>query len=648
MKVLMIGILSREYIRDNWLKPLEKICEVNYISVSVLTRVMSVERICGYMLEIFRSDHFDYVFYYPDGVHQIFKDEFFREVKRTTPVIVFYSDDEPVRWMNMNIPFDHRSNFIATHSKRAYEYRKNAGYSDELMYLQWGYNPKQFYPLSTEKNIDVAFMGSNFYGDGRYYHDGEFRQKFLCDIYEYCDENGYSFRVYGNHWDEHPVLKDVWGGFVPDSEINEILNNVKIIIGLGYTVDDNPTYQTKLKHFEIAGAGTFQLTNTNPDMVEIFGDSVPQAEGVSEFCEKIKYYLENEKEREKLAYEAHKICIEHCTTQERLLTMFKNADRIYYPDKERSFMSGFLGESDGGIKCSSLSVHKDKDEDKEKNEDLSEIIEELKTEGYTHVRFIENENESLDFNYRLLSSFLEKGKSIKTSVLYSTRNSIGNDNAERQRRTFDDNAVLIKDYIEKDNLWYKSIKETCIGFDSDEGFIPLSSFVIDIDSAMDIYEDCINNDIRYINSINNTKLIVSDIRIHPQGEYWKYRESKALRSFLERFGKDGTIVIWGVFSMLTPQIFEVLRKEKYNVIFADRNSGGGSINVGDEDKPVYYPLINSAELLEGTHIKPKAVVIGSINSGESMTSMLRDKNVQYDIMPLYDLNDNAWKKVGIV
>ena len=641
-KILMVGILSREYVSDNWLLPLKELCTVKYISVSVLVRVMSLKDIVEYMLQIFRNDHYDYVFYYADGAHQVFCDRFFEEVRKTTPVISFYSDDEPMEWMQNNLQYDYRSDLIATHSKRAFEYRKELGYKDRVMYLQWGYNPMHFYPTKQEKKIDVAFLGTNFYADGRYYHDGEFRQLFLLRIYEYCKQKEYKFRIYGSHWEEHPVLKEVWGGFVPDEKLNDILNQVKICIGLGYTIDQSPTYQTKLKHFEIAGAGTFQIVNSNPDLEEIFGNTIPQADTVEEFCEKITYYLEHNEERIKLAKQAYSICSENCTTTRRLHTLFEFADNTFSLKQNNNCLYEEQGE-----KCKIGVIYVNKLVDNGLS--IKKTINQYKEEGYTHVRFIEEGIKQLDFNEGLLDGLLHKEKSIRTSAMYSARNDNSNEESERQRRTFDDNAFLVDEKILKDDIWYQCLKENCIGIDVKDGFIPLNTCIFNINKAWVFYENFINQRVETIESIDYVRVIVQDFRLCPTGEYWKNREEKALKKYLDLSKGKGTVVIWGAYSMFSAQIFRVLAEssEKYDVVFVDKNSSAGRINVCQGNEPVYYPLLNSDELLKRMCLKPYAVVIGAVNSGESMMKLLKDRNVTFNILPLYDLNNEIWKLAGV-
>ncbi len=645
IKIFMVGMLSIEYVRQNWLDIMREMYDVTYISVSILNRVMSKEKVTEYLLDVLRSDNYDYVFAYPDGCHQMFSDRFFAEAKKIAPVISFYSDDEPNIWMKNNLRYDFRSDLIVTHSARAYEYRKNAGYGDGMMRVQWGYNPAFFYKTDDEKDIDVVFMGSNFFVDGRYIYDGTLRQEILTDVYEFCAKKGFDFKIYGSKWNLHPVLKNAWGGFASDEEIVHVINRAKIVIGLGYTQDSNPTFHTKLKHFEIAGCGSLELVNENPDLYDIFEDSVPQFKDSNELCRLIEYYLIHEDEREKKASAAYEICRSSCTMRHRIQTIFEYSERLF--DKKYPTASSQKKTEKKAIKIKTLQCSDTED-------GINKVLDYLKSpdEDITHLQVLDEGTKLLDLNEGLVSKDLLIGSSIECCTLFSLGNGQGYDLSKEQRRCLDDNAWLAQPGVTKESTWYDFSKKHLRGFDKDGVFYPLCSFIFDIGNAGKYIESFIASDYSDLESITTTERISTDIRVFDEDDAYKNREAKALKAFLNKCPEGETVVIWGAYGDLIPQIFKAISEADYRcmIAFADQNSDcpyvevSSDVNAREKKK---IPLINSAELLNGSHISPYAVIISAIYSGESMKQLINGKRENCKVLPLYDLNDEIWKQEGI-
>ncbi len=645
----MIGMLAIEYVRQNWLQPMSEMYDVTYVCVSVLNRVMTKAQVTEYLLKALDSDKYDYLFAYPDGCHQMFSDVFFQEAKKRLPVISFYSDDEPDKWMKNNLKYDYRSDLIVTHSARAYDYRKQAGYGRGLMRVQWGYNPKYFYKTNEEKDTDVIFMGSNFYRCGMYIYDGKLRQKILTEAYSYCKDNGYSFKIYGSKWDKHPVLKEAWGGFVSDKDIVHVINKAKIVIGLGYTQDKKPTFHTKLKHFEIAGCGSLELVNKNPDLYSIFGNSMPQFRTAKELCDKIGYYLEHEEEREELALNAYNICRNSCTMKDRIAQILDYADKCFYKNSI---------DVTSGCKTDDCRVVVKSFVQKKKDVDYKDIFEYLKKPetGVTHIQILDSNTRQLDFNKTLARGEIRPGETYLCDSLFSLSNNSGYDISKEQRRCLDDNAWLVKKGIAPNSVWYDFSRDNLSGFERNGRFFPLSGYLFDINSAGKYLTDYLDGNYKRFEGVNYSEWILNDIRIISDDEKYKNREARAVREFLEKCTSEKLVIIWGAYGDLTQQVLKALWEAdtQCSVAFADKNSDQPYIDLKhsdnyDKSKQSYkVPIINSAEILDGNHVHPYAVIITAVYSGESMRNMLKERNKDCFILPLYDLDDDIWKKEGIM
>ena len=49
-----------------------------------------------------------------------------------------------------------------------------------------------------------------------------------------------------------------------------IYHQARIVVNTSFSADGEGRPQTKLRHFEVAGCGAFQLVNDNPELRELF------------------------------------------------------------------------------------------------------------------------------------------------------------------------------------------------------------------------------------------------------------------------------------------------------------------------------------------------------------------------------------------
>jgi glycosyltransferase involved in cell wall biosynthesis len=143
-------------------------------------------------------------------------------------------------------------------------------YPDDLMY-----------PLDIEKSVDVGFCG-NVLNRGH-----------VID----------SLEKYG-------IKKDI---FVIGDSMVRAINSYKIHINCN--ISDDINYRT----FETTGCGTFLITNYTPGLEKLFdiGKEIVVYESIEDLDSKVKYYLENEEEREKIAKAGYEKSVKNHTYYER-------------------------------------------------------------------------------------------------------------------------------------------------------------------------------------------------------------------------------------------------------------------------------------------------------------------------------------------
>lgn len=80
-----------------------------------------------------------------------------------------------------------------------------------------------------------------------------------------------------------------------------------------------------LRVFDILGAGGFCITNYQPELGELFtiGEDLIVYEGEEDLKQKIVYYLENEKERKKIAQHGYETVKKQHSMQDRMKKMLQ-------------------------------------------------------------------------------------------------------------------------------------------------------------------------------------------------------------------------------------------------------------------------------------------------------------------------------------
>lgn len=337
MRILMVGALSMQYVRDNWVRPLQKMKQYDsdFVDVSPLLSAYSMAWVEQYLYALIRKSAYDALFFYTDSINQEFRDAFFATVRQAgIQIVTFYADDEPEIWFQQNLPYDQRFDRIGTHSFRGLQRRQGLPVFERFTYLPWGYNEEIFYPLPEEKIYDVVYFGLNSAhpeNPDSYLRDGFLRQKLLVQLYEWCKQNGYRFRVFGGGWNRHPILRDCAGGVVSNEEMVRIYSQTRIVFNPGFSADNQiEGYQTKLRHFEVPGCKSCQITNYNPELAELYeeNESILFFRTEADLIKKVADYLENPSKCEQIAQKAYEVSKQKHTMRQRIETLLSQVQPV--------------------------------------------------------------------------------------------------------------------------------------------------------------------------------------------------------------------------------------------------------------------------------------------------------------------------------
>lgn len=224
-----------------------------------------------------------------------------QEIKNTGAIVFGYNNDDPFsekhsfymwRYFLKAVPYyDH----IFVYRRKNIEDYEKIDYKKTSL-LRSYYIAERNFPiknLPTNKYIcDVIFAG-HWENDGR-----DEYVKAIIDA-------GINFKLYGPEWQRSKYfnfLKKNLGYEIKSlkNDYNLALNSAKIAL-VFLSKLNNDTYTRR--NFEIPATKTFMLSEYSDDLNGLFkkGKEADYFENREEMIQKIKYYLRNEKEREKIA-----------------------------------------------------------------------------------------------------------------------------------------------------------------------------------------------------------------------------------------------------------------------------------------------------------------------------------------------------------
>lgn len=224
-------------------------------------------------------------------------------LKKYAMILVSYNNDDPFSPQYLTGNFHQKRvwrYFIPTISKydinliyrpiNKSEY-KQFGSKVEILFPPY-FIPKEIGPIQkSEKVLEVVFAG--------YYEPFRFEQlKFLL-------QNGINLKIYGHSWNNQN-----WGGLYEEPiellEKNYFDTIKKSKIALAFLSKLNRDVYTR-RCFEIPATGTFLLCERTDEMQNFYeeGKEAEYFSSKEELLDKVKYYLWNDNQREKIAQQGY-------------------------------------------------------------------------------------------------------------------------------------------------------------------------------------------------------------------------------------------------------------------------------------------------------------------------------------------------------
>ncbi len=246
--------------------------------------------------------HLLFYFHYQDWIRH----EVWREISEELPTktIIYLADDQ---WRYEEAKSLWKIfNFICSTDSEGIKKRQSEGFSNVFL-TQWGCNNHLFRNLNLPRKYDVTFVGRS-YGKRK-------------DFVDSLRNHGIDIRTFGLGW------KD--SGRVPQSELIRIYNQSKISLNISFASKGEKT-QVKGRDFEAVGCGSLLLTKDTNEIASFFipGEEIVTYTDSDDALKKIKYFLENEDERKKIAKKGfERLLLEH-TMDKRMADIFNAAENL--------------------------------------------------------------------------------------------------------------------------------------------------------------------------------------------------------------------------------------------------------------------------------------------------------------------------------
>ncbi len=312
-KILFAETKSKYYFPyQNWYLPLKKVCKE---IISFDTRwnyfVYGKEKMNKMFLDFIEKEKPNYIFMWVNcGQFSLDTMLKIREVSPKTQVLLFFGDDD-TQFENFSRYFMLFVDYGLIFQKKYISHYHKDGIENVFPII--GVNTNHFKPLNVKKKYDVTFIGApKGKSSGRY------------KLIKFLKENKVNIKLFGWNWEKYPELKEIYGGPLESNKMVEILNQSKI--NLNFSKDHKGALlQINGKFFEGGACKTFVLTEYCKDYLELFkeGKEIVMFKDKEELLRKIKYYLKNEKQREKITKTAYEKIIKNFGVDADLKKIFK-------------------------------------------------------------------------------------------------------------------------------------------------------------------------------------------------------------------------------------------------------------------------------------------------------------------------------------
>ncbi len=276
-----------------WRGPLGKLCnEMIEIDLKDYYEKQGSVKALKSILELFKHKQPDYLFIYDRLYYDLNIPELLTELRKISPKTksVFISGDDDLMFESTKYLARYFDYVFVGQLQCIKDFEKEGVKNVLPVVIISSVQPTK---INYKKNYPITFMGG----------PNENRIKMI----EALCKNGFDIKVFGiREWGKFPIIKNIYGGFLSSMEYIKTLYQTKI--NLCFSKNAIGVHHIKGRFFENSAYKTFSLVEYCPILATLFkeNEEIVFFRSRKELFEKIEYYLEHEKEREKIAEAAYK------------------------------------------------------------------------------------------------------------------------------------------------------------------------------------------------------------------------------------------------------------------------------------------------------------------------------------------------------
>lgn len=254
-----------------------------------------------------------------------FKIETFFRLKELLPetkLIMMFGDD-PWRYEDWSRYYAIFCDYILT-SEKDNPYSREDGLEPKRVSTFIGVDCNLYRPLNLPKKYDVNFFG------------GPIRDRY--DYIKFLIDNGIDVKIFGSpSWKEYPDICSSYLGWLDSKDHINLINETKINLSFSKTgLPEKGERDTHFKGrvFDISASRAFPLIEKFFEYNKYFKTkSIDKVlfKNKEELLEKVRYYLKNDKEREKIAEKIYNEVLKRYTWEDAFFTLFSKALKYNLP-----------------------------------------------------------------------------------------------------------------------------------------------------------------------------------------------------------------------------------------------------------------------------------------------------------------------------
>lgn len=238
-----------------------------------------------------------------------------KEISPKTKILNFFGDDDILfdvytKYLSFFVDYP-----LASHMEYFWKYKSN---NIKNAFSTFGVNTDNFKPLYIGKIYDVTFIGTPI--------------EDRAEMIKHLVDNGINVKIFGGGWYNYQDLAPYYGGKISAEEMAKIINQSKINLNFSKTIGGKTGFKAKV--FEVCACKSFLLSEYFTGYLDylIEGKEIITFKNKHELLEKVRYYLNKENEREKIASSAHDKVINNYSIEKEFRDIFSKINNLKKPE----------------------------------------------------------------------------------------------------------------------------------------------------------------------------------------------------------------------------------------------------------------------------------------------------------------------------